>query len=98
MNKTIKVDMDGNVTIPCRCGVDHAGPYAEYDYAHHNCFHAEALVWDLDTGTVMCPLCGQTFSVEEPAPIGRIGARRILRAYGFRFDWRHFWRGQWVKP
>jgi hypothetical protein len=91
-------DTEGNQVYPCWCGETHSGDYGLYDYGHHNCFHDAALSWDVDTGTLMCPACGLTFAVNPPVPLGRVGARRILRSYGFRFDWVHFWRGQWVKP
>ena len=56
---------------PCRCGQVHVGPYAIYDYAHHNCFHSSGLNWlfgpdDTDDRSVwqlICGDCGNVFNV-----------------------------------
>ncbi len=52
---------------PCRCGVTHTGPYALYDYGHHNCLHNYEMLWLNFPDTVMCPGCGNTWSIREEA-------------------------------
>ena len=62
-NETIHLE-NGERVYPCRCGVTHRGPYAAFDYGHHNCFHDKPLLVlpDIDP---MCPDCGETFLLEE---------------------------------
>mgnify|MGYP001620048011 CR=1 FL=1 len=54
---------DGKQVFPCRCGQTHRGPYAVYDYGHHNCLH-EAPLWELEPGWAICAACGLTFKIE----------------------------------
>lgn len=72
--ETINIE-NGERVYPCRCGRTHRGPYATYDYGHHNCYHPGPL---LDLGSkcggelygdpvrswLICPSCGMTFDVE----------------------------------
>ncbi len=65
-SETVFIGSDGQREYPCRCGETHRGPYAAYDYGHHNCFHASPLQrvqcdW---TDFLICGDCGQTFHVE----------------------------------
>lgn len=53
--------VDGEWAYPCRCGVVHAGPYAMYDYGHHNCYHDSELVFLEAPDYLMCPDCGKVF-------------------------------------
>lgn len=63
---TIYVE-NGEQVYPCRCGVTHRGPYAAYDYGHHECFHDTPLIrMGAEPDHLMCPSCGQTFWVEDP--------------------------------
>lgn len=52
---------------PCWCGITHRGDYAFEDWAHHNCEHNEALHQAVpdDPSYLICPLCGQTFTVKN---------------------------------
>lgn len=50
--------------IPCRCGVTHTGPYAIYDWGHHNCIHQYTMI-RMAEDSVMCPGCGNIWDVEE---------------------------------
>ena len=47
----------------CRCGVEHTGGYAMYDYGHHMCFHDGSLL-NIGYGQVVCPECGKDWPVE----------------------------------
>ena len=52
----------------CRCGIIHAGPYADIDRIRHDCFH-EIYLWNishpqLNTLQVMCPNCGMSWLVK----------------------------------
>lgn len=58
-NEVIHVE-GGEQIYPCRCGETHRGPYAAYDYGHHNCFHRAALS-RLGADDLMCPECGEMF-------------------------------------
>jgi hypothetical protein len=61
---TLYFDASGEQIYPCRCGETHTGPYAVYDYGHHNCFHKGPLIAidpeDLP-GVVMCSQCGESW-------------------------------------
>ena len=54
--------------FPCRCGETHSGPYAAYDYGHHNCFHGPLMLLD-DHGheglknQLICVDCGEMFEM-----------------------------------
>ena len=53
---------------PCRCGTTHTGPYAIYDYGHHNCYHDSSLVplsEQYDEDQWMCPDCGKVFNLDR---------------------------------
>ena len=65
-NQTIHIER-GEQVYPCRCGETHRGPYAAYDYGHHNCFHEDGLIRLMDEypNDLMCPSCGKTFRVRE---------------------------------
>ena len=60
---TIHLYAEGNEIFPCRCGETHKGPYAAYDYGHHECFHESHLV-QLDPYYVLCQECGNTWHTE----------------------------------
>lgn len=66
-NQTIHIE-DGEQVYPCRCGDTHRGPYALYDFAHHNCFHYAGLIRPDDAmpDYLLCPECGQSFEVVLP--------------------------------
>lgn len=63
-NYTVHIEQ-GEQVYPCRCGETHRGPYAAYDYGHHNCFHEDGLIRLMDDAPnyLMCPSCGRTFRV-----------------------------------
>lgn len=65
VNSTIHME-EGEQVYPCRCGTTHRGPYAIYDYGHHNCFHDDPLhlIDEEIPGYFMCPGCGKTFTGE----------------------------------
>lgn len=65
-SQTIHMEGDEQV-YPCRCGETHRGPYAVYDFGHHNCFHDEPLqqLMTDDPDWLICPMCGKTFRVER---------------------------------
>lgn len=44
--------------FPCKCGETHRGPYAIYDFGHHNCEHKGYPPSDLGDGDRMCVECG----------------------------------------
>lgn len=69
-SRTQYIDESGEQVYPCRCGVTHSGPYAIYEYGHHNCFHNSPLsLVDEDVpGYLMCPDCGKTFWIEGTVP------------------------------
>ena len=61
---------DGEEVFPCRCGDTHRGPWAIYDYLHHNCYHEEPLVdigGEIGISYWACPICGKTWRVEGKA-------------------------------
>lgn len=68
MSETIHIENSERV-YPCWCGETHRGPYAAYDFGHHNCLHREPLhrLSD-DLLDLVCPSCGQTFSVAPASP------------------------------
>jgi hypothetical protein len=71
-NYRVSMTDRGVETMPvylCRCGVEHTGDYAMYDYGHHMCFH-DAPLLNLGNAQVVCPDCGKDWRVEmraEPA-------------------------------
>jgi predicted RNA-binding Zn-ribbon protein involved in translation (DUF1610 family) len=63
----IFVDEHGDRIYPCRCGETHRGPYAAYDYGHHNCLHDDGLIRLMEDAPdyLICPACGKTFCVRD---------------------------------
>ena len=60
----------------CRCGVEHTGDYAIYDYGHHMCFH-DAPLWNIDYWHFVCSECGKPFTVEDHSlPMERVAEMR----------------------
>jgi hypothetical protein len=71
---TLEVYEDGQRVYPCRCGETHRGDYAIYEYGWHNCFHTSDLLPVADDPTyVMCPECGQTWTVDPVVPVSNAG-------------------------
>ena len=55
--------VSGETAYACRCGELHCGLYAFEDYQHHECLH-QARLLALDSGQVMCPVCGMSWLLE----------------------------------
>lgn len=66
ISQTFYID-DGEQVYPCRCGTTHRGPYAIYDYGHHNCYHDAPLLpsGQDNINQLLCPRCGEVFSIDE---------------------------------
>lgn len=62
-------DEEGPV-YPCRCGETHRGPYAAYDYGHHECFHSPPLLLLHDPDQALCPDCGRSWQIEQDSGRG----------------------------
>jgi hypothetical protein len=59
----------GEEVYPCRCGETHRGDYAAYDYAHHNCFHDEFMMLELETPQqIVCLYCGKVAALTPEQP------------------------------
>lgn len=56
---------NGERVYPCRCGQIHRGDYAEYDFAHHECFHDSPLIPNGDQSDFLCADCGKAFHIAE---------------------------------
>jgi len=78
----------------CRCGVEHTGDYAAYEYGHHMCFH-DAPLWEIGDEHFICADCGKSFTVEDhrrPAQAAEIrrqsiGVRPVHRAAPMLSRW-----------
>ena len=65
-NYRVHIGPDGVMTEPvylCRCGLEHIGPYAIYDYGHHMCFH-DAPLMKIHDDYFCCVDCGKDFHVD----------------------------------
>ena len=56
----------GEEVWPCKCGKEHRGEYAIYDWAHCNCPHEQYdEVWVIEGEVVMCAGCGRSRGVDS---------------------------------
>lgn len=62
-NYTIYIE-DGEEVFPCRCGETHRGPYAFYDFMHHNCDHPSPLLL-IALDQALCGECGYSWEVQD---------------------------------
>jgi|SRR3990172_4565861 len=93
MNTISNYRFDGVKTEPvyfCRCGVEHTGDYAIYDFGHHMCFH-DGPLWDIGLGQFVCSECGKDFRVEEMRSEYDI-RQGVRRKYTTRYQKLSWWQ------